>query len=113
MRRRNPPHGARRRRNSRTAWQRRDSAKPFAELAAYLNADLKCGWCGFPARPYGGFMEEANAGLLSDVPGLPAGWRFAIHHQCLDPLDAAISEDRAGWRDRLWPRRIADGGPGL
>lgn len=99
----------RRHRHKQAIWQGSDPDNLFAGLAAQFNTDLKCGWCGFPARPYGGFDEEPNAAMVRALPGSPEGARLPVHMACMDSLQAAVTSDDKGWQDRVRPHYVEDG----
>ena len=89
------------------SWVPQDGDSSFPGLAEQLNRDFQCGWCGFPASPYEGARVESNAAFLRDVPGLPSGWQFAIHHGCVNAVEEAMRTDTR-WRERLWPHRVRE-----
>lgn len=102
----------RRRQRKQAIWQGRDSDNLFAGLATQfnkLNTDLKCGWCGFPARPYGGFDEEPNAAMVRRLPGSPEGQRLPVHMACMESLQVAVTSDDKDWQERVRPYYVEDG----
>ncbi len=98
----------RRRQRKQAIWQGSAPVDLFAGLATQFNIDLKCGWCGFPARPYGGFDEEPNAVMVRELPGSPKGWRLPVHMVCMDNLQVAVTSDD-NWQDRVRPYYVEDG----
>ena len=99
----------RRRRRKQAIWQGSDPDNLFAGLATQFNSNLKCGWCGFPARPYGGFDEEPDAVMIRELPGSPEGGRLPVHMACMDSLQAAVTSDDKDWKERVRPYYVEDG----
>ncbi len=73
------------------------------------NADLKCRWCGCPAKPYGGFDGELNAAMIRGVPGSPEGSRLPVHVDCIEGLQMAVTSDDKGWQERVRLVYVQDG----
>lgn len=99
----------RRHRRKQAIWQGGAPDALFAGLATQFNTDVKCGWCGFPARAYGGFDEEPNAVMVRDLPGSSVGMRLPVHMGCMDSLQAAVTSDNTDWQERVRPYYVEDG----
>ena len=99
----------RRRKRKQAIWQGNDPDNLLAGLAAQFNTDLKCGWCSFPARPYGSLDEEPNAVMVRELPGSPAGRRLPVHMDCMESLQAAVTGSDKSWQDRVRPYYVEDG----